>query len=245
MGKEVKVAEQQIPFVRFIPSIVTFLAMCCGLTAIKFALMGKFENSIYMIVIAAILDGLDGRLARALSSTSSFGAELDSLCDLVNFGVAPAITIYLWGLKDVKFFGWLTVMFLVIAMAARLARFNAILIEDKPSAKGEYFLGVPAPLGGMLIMLPIMFYIEFENFVVPSVFWTIYCFIVGLLMVSTVPTFSAKSIKINKSNAVMSLGFFAMLVAALASDPIRTLLMLLFAYLITMPFVAKKHWKKH
>src|ERR1700686_1066701 len=151
---------RRIPVRTLVPNVITLLALCAGLTAIRMAFENRYVLALAAIVFAAFLDGIDGRLARFLKGTSRFGAELDSLADFVNFGVAPALILYFWGLHDLKSAGWISAMVFAICAALRLARFN-VMIEDpnRPAWAGNYFVGVPAPAGAITVLLPI--YVQF------------------------------------------------------------------------------------
>src|SRR5271157_988908 len=140
-----------LPLRFVVPNVVTLLALCAGLTAIRFAIEGRFEIAVLAILFAAVLDGIDGRIARALKGSSRFGAELDSLADFMDFGVAPGLVLYLWSLQQLKTFGWAAVLIFAIAAALRLARFN-VMIDDpnKPSWMGRFFTGMPAPAGAIV-----------------------------------------------------------------------------------------------
>src|SRR3954471_16849820 len=143
-----------VPFRVIAPNLITLLALCLGLTAIRFTHEGRFEPAVLMIIIAALLDGLDGRVARLLKGTSRFGAELDSLADFVNFGVAPALILYVWGLHELKSAGWIAAMVLALCTGLRLARFN-VMVEDpnRPAWAGNFFVGMPAPGGAITSLL--------------------------------------------------------------------------------------------
>lgn len=186
----------QVPIRLLLPNMVTLLALCSGLTAIRMAVEGRFDIAIYAIMFAAALDGIDGRVARLLRSTSRFGAQLDSLTDFVNFGVAPAIILYIWGLSDLGSIGWIVAIVFSISAALRLARFNAALEGPaKPAWQAAYFVGVPAPAGAVVVLLPI--YLEFLG--VPHGSWTapltlVYTVGAAVLMISRVPTWSGKLI---------------------------------------------------
>jgi CDP-diacylglycerol--serine O-phosphatidyltransferase len=187
---------RQIPFRTLLPNLITLLALCAGLTGIRLAIEGKLEWALYAIVFAAALDGIDGRVARMLKGTSRFGAELDSLADFFNFGVAPALILYLWGLQELGNFGWIAAMIFAICAGLRLARFN-VMIDDpnKPAWAGNFFTGVPAPAGAITVLLPI--YVSFLGmprlaFVAPvTLFYTL---AIALLMVSRLPVFSGKRV---------------------------------------------------
>src|SRR6202045_1980505 len=147
---------RRIPVRTLAPNVVTLLAMCAGLTAIRLAFEDRYVLALAAIVFAAILDGIDGRLARFLKGTSRFGAELDSLSDFVNFGVAPALILYFWGLHELRSVGWIAALTFAICAALRLARFN-VMIEDpnRPAWAGNFFVGMPAPAGAITVLLPI------------------------------------------------------------------------------------------
>src|SRR6266576_2803594 len=151
---------RQIPVRTLVPNLITLLALCAGLTAIRLAIEAKLEWAVAAIVFAATLDGIDGRVARMLKGTSRFGAELDSLADFVNFGVAPPLMLYFWGLHELKSAGWIVALVFAICAALRLARFN-VMIDDsnKPAWAGNFFTGIPAPLGAMTVLLPIYLYL--------------------------------------------------------------------------------------
>jgi CDP-diacylglycerol--serine O-phosphatidyltransferase len=194
-----KVRPRQLPHVPvrlLLPNIVTLLALCAGLTAIRFAIDGNFEVAIYAILFAAALDGLDGRVARLLRSTSRFGAQLDSLADFVNFGVAPALMLFVWALGDLGSFGWVASLIFAIAVALRLARFNVALDgPQRPAWQGAFFVGVPAPAGAVIVLLPL--YLELLG--VPHGAWSApitiaYMVVIAVLMISRVPTWSGKLI---------------------------------------------------
>src|SRR5579871_1985997 len=151
---------RRIPMRTLVPNVITLLALCAGLTAIRMAFENRYVLALAAVVFAAILDGIDGRVARMLKGTSRFGAELDSLADFVNFGVAPALILYFWGLHELKSAGWIAAIAFAICAALRLARFN-VMMEDptRPAWAGNYFVGVPAPAGAITVLLPI--YVQF------------------------------------------------------------------------------------
>src|SRR5580704_8004275 len=142
-----------VPLRIILPNLVTLLALCMGLTAIRFAIEGQFETAVVAVIVAAILDGLDGRIARALRGTSRFGAELDSLADFVDFGVAPALVLYVADLHAAKNFGWVAALLFAMACALRLARFNVMADEDQPAWRKTFFVGMPAPAGAIVGLL--------------------------------------------------------------------------------------------
>ena len=187
---------RRIPVRTLVPNIITLLALCAGLTAIRMAFENRYVLALAAIVFAAFLDGIDGRLARFLKGTSRFGAELDSLADFVNFGVAPALILYFWGLHDLKSAGWIAAMVFAICAALRLARFNVMVDDpDKPAWASNFFVGVPAPAGAITVLLPI--YAAFLGLPRSEVLtWLtlVYTLGIALLMVSRLPVFSGKRV---------------------------------------------------
>jgi len=189
-----------------LPNALTLINVCIGLSSIKFALDAKFELSIIAIIFAAIFDTLDGRVARLLKGTSLVGKELDSLADLISFGVAPAFIMYFWSLNNMGKFGWLLTMIYVVCVALRLARFN-VSSNSEPSWKDDYFEGIPSPAGGMLILMPLIFSLSEinlidinYNIIVPIFFVSI-----SFLMISKVPTFAFKKISIPRRMTIFAL----------------------------------------
>jgi CDP-diacylglycerol---serine O-phosphatidyltransferase len=187
---------RRIPVRTLAPNIVTLLAMCAGLTAIRMAFEDHYVLALAAVVFAAVLDGIDGRLARFLKGTSRFGAELDSLSDFVNFGVAPGLILYFWGLHDLRSAGWIAAMLFAICAGLRLARFNVMAEDpDRPAWTSNFFVGVPAPMGAITVLLPI--YVVFLG--IPRsglLIWLtlFYTMAIALLMVSRLPVFSGKRI---------------------------------------------------
>ena len=183
----------KIPVRMLVPNFFTLLSLCAGVTAIRMAIEARYDMAVALIAIAGLLDGIDGRVARALKASSRFGAELDSLADFVNFGVAPAILVYTWGLGQMKGLGWIAVLLFSCAMGLRLARFNATIDVDKPRWQSNYFTGMPAPAGAITVLLPI--YIHgldlFDVRAYPHAI-ALYTFLMACLLVSTLPTFSGK-----------------------------------------------------
>ena len=187
---------RRIPVRTLVPNVITLLALCAGLTAIRMAFENRYVLALAAIVFAAFLDGIDGRLARFLKGTSRFGAELDSLADFVNFGVAPALILYFWGLHDLKSAGWIAAMVFAICAALRLARFNVMVDDpDKPAWASNFFVGVPAPAGAITVLLPI--YVALLGLPRSEVLnWLtlVYTLAIASLMVSRLPVFSGKRV---------------------------------------------------
>lgn len=227
-----------LPLRAFIPNAVTVLALCAGLTAIRFGFTQEWEKAMIAIVVAGVLDGMDGRIARMLKANSKFGAELDSLCDNIGFGTAPALILFQWSLSKAPKFGWTVALALAISCALRLARFNSrIDAEVQPHKSAGFNTGVPAPAGAGLAFLPIYLWLITANdafrdwsLVMP---WTLF---VAVLMISAIPTYSWTSIRIRKSWRVVALAGVALLGAALVNEPWITLSLVSIAYLISIPF---------
>ncbi len=185
-----------LPFQKFIPNLLTLTALCAGLTAVRFALEGRWEIAVVLIFVSIVLDGMDGRIARMLGSTSKFGADLDSFADFCNFGIVPGIVIYLYALKDLGRGGWPFVLFYVICMVLRLARFNTLI--DSP-VKSNFFVGVSAPFGALLALMPMMTQFQLEDsFKVPPLLYGIELSLVSCLLISRIPTFALKNGRVPK-----------------------------------------------
>lgn len=220
-----------------IPNVLTIAALCAGLTAVRFAFLGRWEHAVAAIIIAGVLDGLDGRMARLLNATSKFGAELDSLSDFVSFGAAPALIIYRWSADDAGGIGWAAALFYAVCCALRLARFNTMLGDPNPPPWAKnYFTGVPAPAGAGLAMLPIMLVFEFGGgFFDRPAFCVVWLVGVGALMISRIPTFSLKQMHIPRGMTLPALIGAAMLIGALASAPWATFVAIGALYLLSIP----------
>lgn len=238
----------RVPLRLILPNLVTLLALCSGLTAIRMALEARWDYAIGAIVIAAVLDALDGRVARLLKGTSKFGAELDSLADFVNFGVAPALILYSWLLQEVQSIGWIAALIFSISAALRLARFNVSIEDpDKPAWAVNFFTGVPAPAGALAVLFPV--YLELAG-VLPH--WpelapalALYVVAVALLMVSRLPTFSGKKLGSRvRRDLVLPLFVAAVfLVALLVSYPFEILALGVAGYLVSIPVAWHWHQK--
>ncbi|MHA1553118.1 MAG: CDP-diacylglycerol--serine O-phosphatidyltransferase [Alphaproteobacteria bacterium] len=231
---------QQVPVRLVLPNLLTLLSLCAGLTSIRMAIETKFEFAIAFIVVAAALDGIDGRIARFLKSTSRFGAELDSIADFLNFGVAPVVLLYIWTLSELRSIGWVAVLIFGICAALRLARFNAAIgASDKPRWHRRFFVGVPAPAGALVVLLPL--YAELSGiphgFLTAPVVW-INTLLIGLLMVSRLPTWSGKLVGrgIRRDMVLPMFVSGVVIAASLASLPWETMLVLALAYLASLPF---------
>jgi CDP-diacylglycerol--serine O-phosphatidyltransferase len=228
---------RRIPFRAMIPNAITSLALCFGLTGVSLAISGQWERALGSIVLAGVLDGLDGRIARLLRAQSRFGAELDSLSDNIAFGTAPALILFLWSLKAEPRFGWLAALALAVCCALRLARFNARLdAAEQPHKSAGFNTGVPAPAGAGLAFVPIYLWLitgddrfrEWQGVIA----WTLF---IAALMISSLPTYSWSSIRIRPAWRMFALAGVALFGAALIVAPWMTLLMLAFLYLSMIP----------
>lgn len=225
--------KSEIAVIQLLPNMLTVTAICAGLTAIRFGVSGNYVLAVQLILAACVLDGLDGRLARILNSDSSMGAELDSLADFLNFGVAPPLVLYFWALEDTRRFGWLAVLVFAVCCVVRLARFNVSAKSDEPKTNGDFFVGIPSPAGAMLVMMPMFASFAFGGGpVLPPVLLCFYMAAVGLLLISRIPTWSFKSTKISRDNVKYFLVGFALVGAAVLTYAWITLLVLCFAYVI-------------
>jgi CDP-diacylglycerol--serine O-phosphatidyltransferase len=229
---------------RLIPNILTMAALCTGLTAVRFALQGQYKHAVIAILVAAILDSLDGRVARRLGVTSRFGAELDSLSDFFCFGVAPALVLYLASLNAGGPLGWVATLFFPICSALRLARFKTALVSDTPPPpyQSAYFTGVPAPAGALLGLVPLLLSFEFEAA------WPLHPLLVGVvliavggLMVSRLPTFSFKKGRVPRQYVLPALLGAAIFMGLLATSPWIAMSLLLLAYVSLIPFSVMAH----
>jgi CDP-diacylglycerol--serine O-phosphatidyltransferase len=222
-----------------IPNRVTTLSLCLGLWAIRLGFDGQYAMAVTAIIGATFLDGIDGSLARLLKSTSKMGGELDSLADFLSFGVAPVLVLYAWAFDGSHSIGWIAVLAYTICMSMRLARFNVIMLDennDVPIWKKGFFVGVPAPAGAGLVMFP--FYLDLGQIVnlqTYPVLLALYIGAVAFLMVSTIPTFSLKKLKVPKKYMLISLVLVALVAAFLQSSPWLTLTALTLAYLTSIP----------
>ena len=238
----------KIPVRMLVPNIFTLLSLCAGLTAIRMAIELRYELAIVLVVIAALLDGVDGRLARALRAQSKFGAELDSLADFVNFGVAPAVIVFIWGLGGLpRGFGWIVALVFALATGLRLARFNTMIDVEKPKWQSEYFTGMPAPAGAIMVLLPL--YLDgLGLFDVRTWPWLIALYMAGMaaLLVSTIPTFSGKLLgeRISREYVLPAFVCIAALVALLVTYPYGTLTLVTLLYLATIPISYNRFQQK-
>jgi len=230
---------RRIPVRTLVPNIITLLALCAGLTAIRMAFEDRYGLALAAVVFAAVLDGLDGRLARLLKGTSRFGAELDSLSDFVNFGVAPALILYFWGLHDLKSAGWIAAMVFAICTGLRLARFNVMIDDpDRPAWTANFFVGMPAPAGAITVLLPI--YLSFLGLPRSAVLtWIMLFYTLGiaLVMVSRLPVFSGKRVGTRVPSEMVGPVILLVIlsVALLIAYPWVLLTAATLAYLVSLP----------
>lgn len=245
--KTSKEVHRFLPLYRLFPSIITIVALCAGLTSIRYGLDSKWEHSLMLLIIAAFLDGMDGRIARYLQVTSEFGAQLDSLADFMNFGIAPAITIYLWSLNQIETrgVGWAFALVFVVCCAIRLARFNAMLTTNaqKQPWHEYFFVGIPAPVGGVMAILPVVMNLEWKELELhnhPTIVG-FYMVLVAFAMASRIPTFSIKKLTIAHEKVSFLLAIIALVIACLIIKPWATISILAALYLLSIPVSIFKH----
>jgi CDP-diacylglycerol--serine O-phosphatidyltransferase len=235
-----------IPVRMLVPNFITLLAICAGLTAIRLSTEGRMELAVGAIVFAAVLDGIDGRVARMIKGQSKFGAELDSLADFVNFGVAPGLILYFWQLHELNNGGWIAAMVFAISGGLRLARFNATMDDpNKPAFAANYFTGVPAPLGAITVLLPI--YLAFLGVPEPpAVLTAAYTLLIGFLMVSRLPVFSGKTVRMRVPPEMVLPVFVSVVffIALLIGYPWYILSVCTVLYLLSLP-VGWKSYRDH
>ena len=228
---------KDLPVTRLLPNMLTLLSLCSGLTGIKFALHEKWEHAVLAIIIAAVFDVLDGRVARMLNMASKFGAELDSLSDAISFGVAPGFIMYQWMLKDAGGIGWVAVLVFAVCGVLRLARFNTMLEDlDAPPWTKSYFTGVPAPAGASLGLLPLAIVLEFGSVAqLPAAFYAFWLMLVGGLMVSRLPTFALKGVRVAPIWVAPIFVITVAVIAGLVTNTWLTLSGLGVAYALLLP----------
>lgn len=232
-----------LPLRAVAPNAVTALAMCFGLTAIRFAIAEEWQAAVAMIIVAGVLDGLDGRIARMVRGESRFGAELDSLSDAISFGVSPALILYLWSLRDLPRLGWICALVFAVFCSLRLARFNAAIdTSDQPHKLAGFLTGIPSPAAAGLVMMPLYLWFVTDNPLCRSIWvtgpWTA---VVATLMVSSLATFSWKSLRLRSSIRFEAIAVVVLVGAGLASAPWHMLTILCAAYLLTLPFSIRSY----
>ena len=229
-----------IPLRAFVPNAITALALCCGLSGVRFAIDALWVQAVGMIVLAGVLDGIDGRIARLLKANTRFGAELDSLSDVIAFGVAPATILYLWSLTEAPRFGWTVALSLTVCAALRLARFNAnIDVADQPHKSAGFNTGVPAPAGAGLALLPVYLWMvtDVELF---RQYWLVmpWVLLVAALMISNLATFNWSSFRLRREWRLFAIAGVGLFGAALVTAPFETLIGVCAVYLGLLPFSA-------
>ena len=230
---QVPPSKRKLPLIHLLPNMLTIIAICAGLTAIRSAIFGDFDTAVRLILLACLLDGVDGRLARLMRSQSLVGAELDSLADFVNFGVAPSLLVYLWGFGDLPRGGWIAVLVFAICCVLRLARFNVSSRAGSEVHDPAFFVGVPSPAGAVLVMLPLFISFMFKDRpMMPPELIALYMILIGFLMVSRVPTYSFKNIAVPREKASYVLIGLVLLIAALLTYHWLTLAVLSAAYIL-------------
>ncbi|NIJ10265.1 CDP-diacylglycerol--serine O-phosphatidyltransferase [Saccharomonospora amisosensis] len=230
------------PGVRLLPNAITVLALCAGLSAVQFALVGQHVLAIGAIGVAAVLDSLDGRIARLLDATSKMGAELDSLSDAISFGVAPALVLYIW-LAEAGRLGWVAALIFAVCIVLRLARFNTLLDDtEQPPYAGEFFVGVPAPAGGLLVLLPVIVTLQFGEgwWSSQAAVWLWTVAVAGLL-ISRIPTLSLKKLRAPAKAVAPLLVGVGLVAAAIIQYPLIALIAALLLYLVHIPYSVHRY----
>lgn len=230
---------KQFPISSLFPNMVTIIGLCFGMTAIKYALEGRWEVSVGLLVISAFIDGMDGRLARMLNASSKFGAELDSLTDFINFGVAPALILYSWSLGDfpIKGVGWAIALIYTICCGFRLARYNSSITHHNDNFSRNFFLGIPAPCGAGLILIPIMlsFKLQILLFKETPIYLALYVLTIAVLMASQIPTISLRNLRINNKLIFPALILITIFIVSLIIEPWVVLPLMGVGYVMTIP----------
>jgi CDP-diacylglycerol--serine O-phosphatidyltransferase len=238
---------REIPLRLVVPNLITILAICAGLTGIRLAFEGRYELAVMMVLLAAFLDGIDGRVARLMKATSKFGAQMDSLADIVNFGVAPALVVYVYALDQARSIGWIAALIYAIAAGLRLARFNVMSErENRAPWQSEYFVGVPAPAGAMLVLLPV--YLGFLGLSADRLFAYIsagYTVLIAFLLISRLPVWSGKQegSRLRRDLVLPLMLGVVLYVALLMSFTWEIMVFTVAIYLLSLPFGAHR-WKK-
>jgi CDP-diacylglycerol---serine O-phosphatidyltransferase len=225
----------EVPLLQLLPNMLTITAICAGLSAIRFGIQGDFSLAARLILAACVLDAIDGRLARALSCDSEMGAELDSLADFLNFGVAPPLLVYFWALQDLRSGGWICVLVFAVCCVLRLARFNVGIKSETTGADNAYFVGMPAPAGAMLVLLPMFLSFAFVGApILHPIGICVYMVAVGLLLISRIPVWSFKTTTISRRNVKAFLVGFAFIGAAVLTFAWITLVILCLGYILVV-----------
>jgi CDP-diacylglycerol---serine O-phosphatidyltransferase len=235
-----------LSFNKMIPNILTLLALCSGMTAIRFGLEEHYRQAVIAILVAGVFDGIDGRIARLLKGTSEFGAELDSLSDFVSFGVAPALVMYLWSVQSLSSLGWMVALLFTICCGLRLARFNTQIGADLPPYAYNFFTGVPAPAAAGLAIIPMLLNFEFGwSGFRSGWFGAVVLAAVGALMVSRVPTFSMKRFHLPREWVLPVFLIIGGLAALATTEPWATLLIIGIIYIGSFPMSIRAYNRLH
>lgn len=236
-----------VPLRALLPNAITMLALCAGATGVRFAISGEFEKAVTAITVAAMLDGIDGRVARLLRGTSRFGAELDSLSDVTAFGIAPTLILYLWALHMLGPIGWIAALSIAVCCALRLARFNTALDkEDLPKKRLGFTTGVPAPAGAAMALSPMLFDFATDGLLsanpeAKAIITAIVVVLTAFLMVSALPVWGFKSVHVPRGARIFLLVGVGLFAAALAQRPWMTLLAVVVAYAVSIPFAISRY----
>ena len=232
MAEAPEKTKAEFSLAQLLPNMLTIAAICAGMSAIRFGVQGNYVLAVQLILAAGVLDSIDGRLARMLSTDSKMGAELDSLADFLNFGVAPPLVLYFWALQDMRSAAWISVLVYAVCCVVRLARFNVSSKEDTSSGPCAYFVGVPSPAGALLVLLPMSISFAFaDKPLLPDIFICAYMVAIGLLMISSIPTWSLKTTRISRENVKYFLVGFTFIGAAIFTFAWITLVALCFVYI--------------
>ena len=237
----------EVPLYKLVPNMLTLLGLCLGITAVRYSFDGKWEVAVTLIIASAAIDGIDGRVARLLRASSSFGAHLDSLADVINFGMVPAINVYLWTLKDIPYkgVGWSIVLFYVLCAALRLARFNSDNISNNKAVEtkkpGNYFVGLPVPMAAALSQLPLMLSFETSKFQIGYIGSSVLMIALGLIMVSRIKTFSGKNVSVHRYNVPIVMMLVGILFVGILFRPWVVLPALLTVYASSILIIAIRH----
>ncbi|ODT08356.1 MAG: CDP-diacylglycerol--serine O-phosphatidyltransferase [Mesorhizobium sp. SCN 65-20] len=237
---------REIPLRLVLPNLITVLAICAGLSGIRLAFEGRFESAVVMVLVAAFLDGIDGRLARMLKATSKFGAQMDSLADIVNFGVVPALVLYAFLLDRAGSLGWIAALLFAIACGLRLARFN-VLDEDleRPAWQADYFVGVPAPAGAIVVLAPMyVSFLGFEPTRTMAFAGTAFAILIAFLLVSRLPVYSGKTLRIRREYLLPVMLAAVFYILLLTVFPWQTLTASVAAYLLFLPLSASAYARR-
>lgn len=238
---------REIPFRLLLPNLLTVLAICAGLSGIRLAFEQRFELAVAMVLVAALLDAFDGRIARMLKATSKFGAQMDSLADIVNFGVAPALVLYAFLLDRAGTFGWIAALLFAIACCLRLARFNVMLEDnERPAWKMDYFVGVPAPAGALLVLLPVYIgFLGLPRSTGSAFIASAFVVVIAILMVSRLPVYSGKTgLRIRRDLVMPMILILVLYVALLFSYTWHTMAVTALAYLIFLPWSFQAYFRR-